>query len=203
MKKLFNLFASAIVILCALTSCGSSKESAKISADDAYGDLVTTTDIQNWVSQSPKVRVYADGISSRLSSATAKAEYNARRAFVRQIGAIIIETIEDSEIEYNIYGSDGTTGSSKTDEEATVKQFAQGCAEGLVKGCYVAINEVRMTKDGRYRVFVGMEYSSGPEGIANYVAEEYKQQIPEEKRDKMDKTHNQLKNGMLKNIDAK
>ena len=85
MKKLFNLFASAIVILCALTSCGSSKESATV----GLGQKIEKSPAQIYAEESPKTRAWGMGVRKNRTVAAVLAEQEARTKMTRAIESAV------------------------------------------------------------------------------------------------------------------
>lgn len=200
MKKLFNLFASAIVILCALTSCGSSKESAKIS----LGQEIEKSPAQIYAEESPKTRAWGVGIRKNKSVASTLAEYDAKAKMTRAIESAVKTAASKIYVDYEKTAENDVASSSVIDAVSKFEDGVAIIASQIVKEAHMVKENAYMQKNNAIAVYLCLELSGSAESLANDLAESafkgIKDQIKDEDKDKIDKTMNDFKNNIFSNL---
>lgn len=178
MKKLFNLFASAIVILCALTSCGSSKESATV----GLGPEIEKSPAQIYAEANRATRAWGNATHFRQQHATRLASNDARAKFAEEIATAILAATKSGAYGVAGYSSDGNTGSTATNQGATDNVLVRSIAQNLVEKARVEKTSTYLTKDNQYLVYVAIEYIGD---LAKDAAEAFVKSLPEDEQDKI------------------
>jgi len=188
MKINFKMAAIAVIASCALMACGSSKPVAnqqQPTASKPQNKVVTLNPCEQMQEEKPTLRAVGQGTNFKEQTAKNIAEMQARSQFTRAIASKITTATSEEAIGYDIFSSDGSSGSTATDQGAKQNDFAQSIAEGFVKNTVVIKTYKEIRPDNQYDIWVCLEYQGDVAKMANEITTKVQQRIPDEDRMKM------------------
>ena len=187
MKKTYVLLA--IVASVMLAACGSSKKATTSQPDVAVPQATLSGETalvdepcDVYAMLAPAKRATGEGIHFQASTARNVAELNARAQLARALQVCIEATSKTFADGATKFAADDTTGTSGTDQTASLADRAAGIAKELIKGAPVVKMSRYKTANNQYRVYVCVEYSEEVPQMAAKIAKTFKDQLtPDEK----------------------
>lgn len=200
MKKLFNLFASAIVILCALTSCGSSKGS---NSSSGYGTEMKITECQRLAEQNPKQRVWGMAEHFDIPEAIASAEDDARAKYARALESVILTASKKySKIWDKIAKANNTNVERAMDAEQLRINYARTMAQQTVSGLEPLKTQTFNPGTGLYTAFVCLEMNGDLTKIADEISSQVKDMLPNEFKEQAENDMRQFESEIINGFNS-
>lgn len=188
--KLRNILIAAVGALLAVSTLSSCGKKTATSAMLSNEREVTKTKSLQLAEQKPMLRGYGEGTHNSQSFARTYAEGQARAELARKLGAQIVTASEQTTDGAQISHSDLTDQSMGEDEGVLSNAKAEQIASGAIKNTAVINTDVFQRKDGKYHVYVCIEYMASIGDLAKDIANGYKkqigQQVSDEDRAKME-----------------
>lgn len=196
--------AVAICTAITLGACGSSKSSYTGETFDDTPELKLPSSQQKAL-EKPATRAAGVGTQFDLSFATSLAETDAQRAFARMLSSTLSAQIKVGNYGYNEYATDGQKGAAVADEEGKSTSFTELIINNLeLSGLVIIDKNIFKKRDGRYMVYVCLEYRGDVHTLAANMAQGYRnaieQQVPEADRNRIDENVKQLENDLYQRL---
>ncbi len=180
MRRINSILLISCLLLGLMSGCKSSKT---VSTEEEVVDLSKVAAVA-LAEQNPEIRAWGDNISFSLSDAKAYAETRARATMGRNIQSAI-----ESGIQY--FSQDYHQSTTDTKESASITNTDNGGKQNIGDYSRTIIDVTNTTaiktsayrmRDGRYHVYVCIEYKEGLPQLAKTIA----QRISDEDKLKID-----------------
>lgn len=186
-KNLLLVAAAALVAIGSLSSCGKKTATDTLMSNEREVKKVKSLQMAE---DKPAVRAFGEATHNSQSFARTYAEGQARAEFARKLGAQVVTASSQTTDGAQISHSDLVDQSIGEDEGVLSQAQAEQLASGVVKNTAVINTDVFQRKDGKYHVYVCLEYMNSVADLANELAKGYKQkigqQVSDEDRAKME-----------------
>ena len=187
-----------------MASCGSSKQAKNeemmmqmmqmmqqqqqgLKEDNSYGDEIKKTDTELYAELAPGKRVAASGQAFTEAAAEQLARNNARAKFAEAIEAAVVSAAEVVYGDISEFSADEKNGESSTDAGQDQHTTAQPVAEQTISNTTVVKTQKFRAKNNKYTVFVCLEYNGEVATLAAEIAEQVKQRVSDESRQRIEK----------------
>ncbi len=181
MMKTLKLLCIAFIAALAVSSCGSSKDASY----SPKKTKVSTDECVEYALKSPTTRSYGEGVSFSESTATNKAELEARAKFSRAISSSVKNALSQDDADYRKASSNGNKSSMGFDEGSKYNEMSISISENVIKNTAIVKTSKYLLKDGSYQVYVCLEYLGDISKMAEDITQKVNQQISDEERMKM------------------
>lgn len=201
--KLFSLVMSASFVL-VMASCGSGKNvvdtsKSNITPQKASGEIaISETKSEQLAYEKPATRAWGEAVAPRISNASLLAQGQARANMALAIKALVTVGSDDNSAAYDKSNGLGQMG---RDDMAKVNTKVSQIAEELVKNTAVIHSDKFMTQDGKYHVYVCVEYLPGIADMAQKLAQGVEDQISKEDKLKMNFEFEQYKKSIEEKLE--
>ena len=188
MKKSFLLSTVAVVAVCSIMSCGSSKNvvsASKAEQENPYGTQLFQTKSELMAEEMPGKRVFGKGVSFDESTAHQMAEMDARAKMSRALDEAIISASKRIGFEISKYGGGNGEGMNNTDGGNQQNNLVKSISSNIISGTNVIKTDKFYGKDRKYTIFVCLEYNSSLADIAKKATEQIMQRVSDEDRAKI------------------
>lgn len=198
MKKTLRLIASAIVVLCVMASCGSSKV--------GLGKELQKSPAQVYAEKNTKTRAWGKGVDVNESIARNMADLEARGKITKAIESTVNVLLENYNDRYDKTIANSVNSGEATDGKGTYKEDVRLAARQIVKGFREVESNAYLQDNGEVAVYVCLEYDGGESAFFEQIAEKtfdkvIKGQIPEEDEEKIDEARKEFIQEMSQQID--
>ncbi len=184
--KRFKFIAMGILAMGMFSACGGSKQAVAPAKSNVVQESYQELDkCEKYALLKPGSRATGEGYDYRVSYAKTYAEGQARAEMRRKIESAIIFASGEDGLGYEQHASSGNEGASVRDEGAKKNITTTQIAEGIVNNTAIVEMSKYVRNDGSYHVYVCIEYLDGVSKMAENIAKQVEQQIPDEERMKM------------------
>lgn len=181
--KLRNILIAAVGALLAvstLSSCGKKTATSAMRSKESAVEKVKSLVLAE---QKPGLRAYGEGTHNSQSFAITYAEGQARAQLARFLGGQLVTASEQVTDGAQISSSDLTNQTIGEDEGALSNARAEQIAAGAVRNTAVINTDIYQRQDGKYHVYVCIEYMASIGDLARDMANGYKKQISQQVSD--------------------
>ena len=190
----------------ALLSCGSSKKvvdtsSSKnsVAPQKASSEIaIQETKSEQLAYEKPATRAWGEAFATRVSNASLLAQGQARASMALAIEAQLTVGTDDNSAAYEKANGLGQLGH---DDMAKVNTAVSQVTEKVIKNTAVIHSDKFMTADGRYHVYVCLEYLPGVADMAEKIAKGVEDQISKDDKLRMNFEFEQYKKSIEEKLE--
>ncbi len=198
MKKTLGKIAMAIVVLCVMASCGSSKIS--------LGKEFVKSPAQIYAEKNSKIRAWGRGIDVNQSIARNMADLECRAQIAKAIEATVTIALGGLNDKYGKSTANSVGSGEVKDVEGTYKEDIRIAAQQIVMGFHEVESNAYLQENGEVAVYVCLEYDGGESAFFEQIAERtfdkvIKGQIPEADKEKINEARKEFIQEMSQQID--
>ena len=198
---LFGMSAILVMFACGSTKpvVDTSTDKGSITPQKANSEVaIQETRSEQLAYEKPATRAWGEAFASRVSNASLLAQGQARASLALAIKAQITVGTDDNSAAYDKSNGLGQMGN---DGMAKVNTAVSQVTEQLVQNTSVIHSDKFMTADGRYHVYVCLEYLPGVADMAQKIAKGVEDQISKDDKLKMNFEFEQYKKSIEEKLE--
>lgn len=187
-KNLLVVALAAVLAMGSLSSCGKKTATDAMRSGERKVEQVKSLQLE---AEKPVLRSFGEGEHNKMSFARQYAEAAARASYAAKFGTAVLAAASMTTDGAQISHSDMMNQSAGEDEGVLSNASVEAITKGVVKNTAVINTDVFQRPDGKYHVYVCIEYAGNVADLARDLTDNYKkqqigQQVSDEDRAKME-----------------